>query len=200
MRPSATGSRSWSTQPGLAHARRPQPRWDLATAAQCAAALDALGVYWLEEPLPATIPTAYACCAAVTSIRLAAGELVRSSTRRATSSCAARSTCSRPTSSSSAASAAAGASRARRPARTGVVAARMVERPRPRREPPRSGGALHVPYVEVPYDPPAWSPERRDWLLGEPLEIASDGTIAPPPGPGLGVELDFERLEQYRVG
>ena len=57
-----------------------------------------------------------------------------------------------------------------------------------------------VPFVEVPYDPPAWSPERRDWLLGEPLEIASDGTIAPPPGPGLGVELDFERLEHYRVG
>ena len=56
-----------------------------------------------------------------------------------------------------------------------------------------------MPYVEIPYDPPAWSPERRDWLLGEPLCIATDGTIAPPPGPGLGVELDFERLEQYRV-
>ena len=26
--------------------------------------------------------------------------------------------------------------------------------------------------------------ERRDWLLPEPLEIAADGTIAPPPGPG----------------
>jgi L-alanine-DL-glutamate epimerase-like enolase superfamily enzyme len=56
------------------------------------------------------------------------------------------------------------------------------------------------PYVEVPFDPPAWGPERRDWLLPAPLEIAPDGTIAPPPGPGLGVEPDFDALERYRVG
>ena len=56
-----------------------------------------------------------------------------------------------------------------------------------------------VPFVEVPFDPPAWSPERRDWLLPEPLEIAADGTIAPPAGPGLGVELDLDALERWRV-
>ena len=28
-----------------------EPRWDVATAAQCARALEPLGVYWLEEPL-----------------------------------------------------------------------------------------------------------------------------------------------------
>jgi len=56
------------------------------------------------------------------------------------------------------------------------------------------------PYVEVPLDPPAWTPERRDWLLPAPLEIAADGTIAPPPGPGLGVTPNFEALEAYRVG
>ena len=32
-----------------------------------------------------------------------------------------------------------------------------------------------VPFVEVPFDPPAWSPERRDWLLPAPIEIAPDG-------------------------
>ncbi len=57
-----------------------------------------------------------------------------------------------------------------------------------------------APFVEVPFDPPAWSPERRDWLLPEPLEIAPDGTIAPPAGPGLGVELDLDALERWRVG
>ncbi|CAA9532354.1 MAG: hypothetical protein AVDCRST_MAG79-1040, partial [uncultured Thermoleophilia bacterium] len=30
-----------------------RPRWDVATAARCAAALEELDVYWLEEPLPA---------------------------------------------------------------------------------------------------------------------------------------------------
>jgi L-alanine-DL-glutamate epimerase-like enolase superfamily enzyme len=56
------------------------------------------------------------------------------------------------------------------------------------------------PFVEVPLDPPAWSPERRDWLLPAPVEIAGDGTIAPPTGPGLGVDLDFDELERWRVG
>ena len=55
------------------------------------------------------------------------------------------------------------------------------------------------PYIEVPYDPPGWSPERRDWLLPTPIEIGTDGTIEPPSGPGLGIVPDFDRLEQFRV-
>jgi L-alanine-DL-glutamate epimerase-like enolase superfamily enzyme len=31
------------------------------------------------------------------------------------------------------------------------------------------------------------------------VEIAADGTIAPPPGPGLGVEPDLDALERWRV-
>jgi len=34
----------------------------------------------------------------------------------------------------------------------------------------------------------------------QPVEIAADGAIAPPPGPGLGVTPDFDALEQWRVG
>jgi L-alanine-DL-glutamate epimerase-like enolase superfamily enzyme len=56
------------------------------------------------------------------------------------------------------------------------------------------------PYLEVPYDPPAWSAERRDWLLPVTLEIDADGSIAPPVGSGLGVVPDFDALECYRVG
>src|SRR6266852_5294354 len=56
------------------------------------------------------------------------------------------------------------------------------------------------PFVEVPYDPPGLPAERRDWLLPQPVEIAADGAIAPPPGPGLGVTPDFDALEQWRVG
>ena len=57
-----------------------------------------------------------------------------------------------------------------------------------------------VPYVEVPFDPPAWSAERRDWLLPAPISIAPDGTIAPPEGAGFGVIPDLEALERWRVG
>src|SRR5207245_4614841 len=60
-------------------------------------------------------------------------------------------------------------------------------------------GVSTCPFVEVPYDPPAWSAERRDWLLPEPVVIAADGTISPPPGPGLGVTPDLQSLERYRV-
>ena len=56
------------------------------------------------------------------------------------------------------------------------------------------------PYLEVPFDPPAWSTDRRDWLLPVTLEIAPDGTIGPPDGPGLGVVPDFDALEQFRLG
>jgi L-alanine-DL-glutamate epimerase-like enolase superfamily enzyme len=61
-------------------------------------------------------------------------------------------------------------------------------------------GFSTVPFIEVPLDPPAWSPERRDWLLPAPIAIAADGTIAPPEGPGLGVEPDLETLERWRIG
>ena len=43
----------------------------------------------------------------------------------------------------------------------------------------------------------------RSWTstpLAEPIEITPDGTISPPSGPGLGVTLDLEALERYRVG
>jgi len=56
-----------------------------------------------------------------------------------------------------------------------------------------------APFIEVPFDPPAWTPDRRDWMLPEPVEFATDGTIRPPDGPGLGVTLDFEALERFRV-
>jgi L-alanine-DL-glutamate epimerase-like enolase superfamily enzyme len=55
------------------------------------------------------------------------------------------------------------------------------------------------PFVEVPYDPPSWAPERRDWLLPVVLQIGADGAIAPPAGPGLGVTPDFGAIEQWRI-
>ncbi len=51
--------------------------------------------------------------------------------------------------------------------------------------------------IEYPYEPPGWTPEARDGLLARPIEVASDSTVAVPDGPGLGIELDEEKLARY---
>ena len=56
------------------------------------------------------------------------------------------------------------------------------------------------PYLEFPFDPPVWTPDRRDWMLAEPLALDGDGSLAVPAEPGLGVVLDHDRLEAHRVG
>jgi D-galactarolactone cycloisomerase len=44
------------------------------------------------------------------------------------------------------------------------------------------------PFVEYPYDPPGWTPERRDFMLAEPI-LARDGYLTVSSAPGLGIEL-----------
>ncbi|MBA2692613.1 MAG: mandelate racemase/muconate lactonizing enzyme family protein [Rubrobacter sp.] len=46
------------------------------------------------------------------------------------------------------------------------------------------------PFIEFPYDPPGWTPERRDFMLAEPLKIDDEGCLAIPGLPGLGAILD----------
>jgi D-galactarolactone cycloisomerase len=45
------------------------------------------------------------------------------------------------------------------------------------------------PYLEFPYDPPGWTPERRDFMLAEPVRVDGEGFLAVPERPGLGFEL-----------
>jgi L-alanine-DL-glutamate epimerase-like enolase superfamily enzyme len=51
--------------------------------------------------------------------------------------------------------------------------------------------------IEYPYEPPGWVPDARDGILVEPIRVASDGTVAVPDAPGLGIELDEEKLARY---
>jgi D-galactarolactone cycloisomerase len=177
-----------------------EPRWDVATAAQCARALERLGVYWLEEPLRTDDVEGYRSLRRRTDLRLAAGEMVRGAHE-------ARDLVVRGLIDviQTDVVLAGGFSGCRRVAALADLHGRMWS--------PHtwSNGYglvvnLHLalavstcPYVEVPYDPPGLPAERRDWLLPEPVQIAADGTIAPPPGPGLGVTPDFDALEQWRV-
>jgi len=56
--------------------------------------------------------------------------------------------------------------------------------------------ATNGAWLEYPYDPPGWVPEGRDAMLTEPIK-ATDGFVDLPQTPGLGVELDIERITKY---
>jgi L-alanine-DL-glutamate epimerase-like enolase superfamily enzyme len=53
------------------------------------------------------------------------------------------------------------------------------------------------PMIEFPYDPPGWTPERRDFMLAQPVTVGPDGMIAVPDVPGLGARLDEEAVSFY---
>jgi len=176
------------------------PRWDVATALECARELERVGVYWLEEPLPTEDVDGYATLRRRTDLRIAAGEMVRSEAE-------ARDLILRGGIDVVQCDAvlAGGVGGCRRIAALAEIAGRSWS---PHTWSNGYGllANLHaalafssVPYVEVPLDPPAWTPERRDWLLPAPIEVAADGTIAPPEGPGLGAVPDLDRLEQWRI-
>jgi L-alanine-DL-glutamate epimerase-like enolase superfamily enzyme len=55
------------------------------------------------------------------------------------------------------------------------------------------------PFVEFPYDPPGWTPARRDFMLAEPVRIDRDGMLVVPHRPGLGIILDEAALARHTV-
>jgi L-alanine-DL-glutamate epimerase-like enolase superfamily enzyme len=50
---------------------------------------------------------------------------------------------------------------------------------------------------EFPFEPPAWVPEVRDALFAEPIAIDADGCVPLPRGPGLGLEIDEDKVRRY---
>ena len=60
-----------------------------------------------------------------------------------------------------------------------------------------AAGIGGVRFLELPYDPPGWTPERRDFMLAEPLRPDANGFLAVPERPGLGVVLDEDAVERY---
>lgn len=53
------------------------------------------------------------------------------------------------------------------------------------------------PFIEYPYDPPGWTPERRDAFLAEPIGPDRDGVLRVPSRPGLGAVLDETAIARY---
>ncbi|MYZ48044.1 mandelate racemase/muconate lactonizing enzyme family protein [Propylenella binzhouense] len=63
-----------------------------------------------------------------------------------------------------------------------------------------AAGIADPPFVEFPLDLPEWGPERRDFMLAEPIRADGAGTIVLSDAPGLGIRLDEERLAATRIG
>jgi D-galactarolactone cycloisomerase len=176
------------------------PRWDVATAIACARALEPLAVEWLEEPLRTDDFDGYAALRRGTSVRLAAGEMVREAGQARDLVVRGGVDVIQPDVVLSG-----GIGGCRRIAALADLHGRMWS-PHTWSNGYGLVANLHAalafstcPYVEVPFDPPAWPASRRDWLLPAPVEIAADGTIRPPAGPGLGVDPDLDALERHRV-
>lgn len=176
------------------------PRWDVATAIACARALEPLGVEWLEEPLHTADVDGYATLRRATSLRIAAGEMVREAAQARDLVVRGGVDVIQPD-----AVLAGGIGGVRRIAALADLHGRVWS-PHTWSNGYGLVANLHAalafstcPWVEVPFDPPALPAARRDWLLPAPVEIAADGTIRPPVGPGLGVEPDLDALDRYRI-
>ena len=167
-------------------------------AREIAARLVDFGVLWLEEPLAGTDLRGLADLrAAVPGIRIAGGEMTRTFAERL-------------------AEVDADAFDVHQPdvALTGMLRARTIAElalARNRWFTPHTWtngigllANLHVaagvgggPFLEFPYDPPGWTPERRDFMLAEPVRPDADGFLRVPDGPGLGIVLDEDALRRY---
>ncbi|MEU9015465.1 mandelate racemase/muconate lactonizing enzyme family protein [Streptomyces sp. NPDC048479] len=176
-----------------------EPALDLVSVRRIAARLMELGVLWLEEPLPQTDIRGARSVRAATGVRIAGGEMVRSLPELVQLVEEDAFDVYQPD-----VVLAVGMYRARFVAELAQLRHRWFT--------PHtwSNGLgllanLHVvagvgggPYVEFPYDPPGWTPERRDFFLTEPVEIDSEGFLNIPDAPGLGAAIDHDALSQLR--
>jgi L-alanine-DL-glutamate epimerase-like enolase superfamily enzyme len=174
------------------------PALDLAAVRRIAAELGELGVLWLEEPLPGADLAGMRALREQTGIRVAGGEMARTVPELL-------------------GALAAGALDVVQPdavlavgmlgARTVAGAARAAHRwftPHTWTNGLGLLANLHLavgvgagPYLEFPYDPPGWTPRRRDFFLAEPLLTGPAGDLTVPGRPGLGAEIDQEAVTRW---
>lgn len=55
------------------------------------------------------------------------------------------------------------------------------------------------PFLELPFDPPGWTHERRDFMLSEPIRPDGNGMLSVGTAPGLGIELDEDAVAHHRL-
>ncbi len=177
-----------------------EPALDLASVRRLAARLVELDVLWLEEPLPQNDVAGARMVRQATGIRVAGGEMVRSLPELVALVEADAFDVYQPD-----VVLAVGMSRARLVAELAELRHRWFT---PHTWTNGLGllANLHVaagvgagPFVEVPWDPPGWTPARRDFFLADPVEVDADGDLVVPAAPGLGGAVDRDALRRYAV-
>ena len=171
------------------------PALDAATVASTATRLRELGVFWLEEPLPREDVRGYAALRRESGLRIAGGEMARTTAELEAFEAADALDVYQPDAVLSV-----GLLRERE------LAERVTARGHYFTPHTWTNGIgllanLHLtagvgggPYLEYPYDPPGWTPERRDFMLAEPVRVDAEGFLSVPDRPGLGFELADDLL------
>jgi L-alanine-DL-glutamate epimerase-like enolase superfamily enzyme len=171
----------------------------LATVRKVAEELHELGVIWVEEPLPQVDVEGIKTVRAEVGIQISGGEMVRSMPELADLIEQNTFDIYQPD-----VVLAVGLYRARQVAEMAAL--------KHRRFTPHSWtnglgvlANLHVsagvgggPYFEFPFDPPGWTIERRDFFL-EHIDIDKNGDVLVPNRPGLGVQLNQDAIDKYRI-
>ena len=174
------------------------PALDLAAVRQLAVRLRELGVLWLEEPLPQGDLEGMRMLREQTGIRVAGGEMARSPGELLEALEAGALDVVQPD-----AVLAVGMLRARTVGESALLRHRWFT---PHTWTNGLGllANLHVvagvgggPFVEFPYDPPEWTPQRRDFFLAQPLVVDAGGCLAVPRQPGLGADIDDSAITRW---
>lgn len=178
------------------HGLGPYPEWDFKRAVQFARVCEDLDVHWLEEPLYHHDYEGYAALRGQTDVRIAGGEMLRDlhpfrellargglDVVQPDVALSGGILMSRKV---AVLAEAFGAAYAPHTWTNGLGLAANLH---------CMAAAPNATWCEYPFEPGSWIPEARDAMLTETLEVDDDGTIAVPDGPGLGVEVDWERVE-----
>ena len=171
------------------------PALDRGEVGRLAARLRDFGVFWLEEPLPREDIEGHATLRGDSGVRIAGGEMARTTTELEAFEAADALDVYQPDAVLSV-----GLLRGRELAER-VIARRHFFTPHTWTNGIGLLANLHLtagvgggPYLEYPYDPPGWTPERRDFMLAEPVRVDSEGFLTVPDSFGLGFELADDLL------
>lgn len=178
------------------------PAWDLERAHNVSKELEQLGVYWIEEPLPHYDFRGMAKLREMVGIRIAGGEMNRRWHDFGEMSVLGSLDVYQPD-----AVLAGGITMVKKIAEL-VQAKGAWFSPHTWSNGIGLMANLHLacavsrcPYLEFPFDPPAWTVERRDYIQRpeDRLMIDGQGYLHVPEKPGLGFELNEDALSRYEV-
>lgn len=177
-----------------------QPAWDYAQALDVARELERYGVYWMEEPLHRGDYAGMSRLRRDTALRIAGGEMTREwhefqtlLERDCLDVYQPDAVCSLGMTHLRALAEQVSAAGAVFTPHTwgngiGLIANAHL-----------TAGSVGTDFIELPYDPPEWTPERRDFLLETPVRPDACGCLTLSEAPGLGLALDEATLSRTRI-